>query len=53
MSVAIQIASGLKNPAGLVRIPGQRILVEVPFEGERDLFYCRPSTFSLSTCIQL
>lgn len=36
------------RPTGPVRIPGQRIQVEVPFEGDKDLFYCRPSTFSIS-----
>lgn len=29
-------------------IAGQRIEVEVPFDGESDLFYARPSTFTLS-----
>lgn len=27
-------------------IPGQRVTVEVPFDGEADLFYARPSSFS-------
>lgn len=36
------------RPTGPFFIPGQRIQVEVPFEGEKDLFYCRPNTFSLS-----
>jgi len=36
------------RPTGPVLIPGQRIQVEVPFEGEKDLFFCRPGTFSTS-----
>jgi len=28
-------------------IPGQRVTVEVPFDGEAILFYARPSTFSM------
>lgn len=29
-------------------VPGQRIKVEVPFDGEPELFYARPNTFTLS-----
>lgn len=27
-------------------IPGQRVIIEVPFDGEAELFYARPSSFS-------
>jgi hypothetical protein len=35
-----------EKPRGPYHIPGQRIEVTVPFEGDKDLAYCRPSTFS-------
>ena len=36
------------RPAGPHYIPGQRVAVEIPFEGDRELFFCQPSTFSMS-----
>jgi hypothetical protein len=34
------------RPQGPYHIPGQRIEVTVPFEGDKELIYCRPSAFS-------
>ena len=36
----------LEEDRGPHYIPGQRIQVAVPFEGDAELFYCRPSTFT-------
>jgi hypothetical protein len=32
-----------------VHVPADQVFVHVPFTGERDLLFCRPSTFSLSS----
>ena len=29
-------------------VPGQRLVVEIPFDGEPDLFYCQPSTSTMN-----
>jgi hypothetical protein len=34
------------RPQGPYYIPGQRIEISVPFEGERELVYCRPNMFA-------
>jgi hypothetical protein len=36
----------LEERRGPYYIPGQRIRVVVPFDGDSELFYCRPSTFT-------
>jgi len=36
-----------ERPQGPYYIPGQRIEVTVPFGGERELLFCRPSVFSM------
>jgi hypothetical protein len=38
----------LHRHSGPHYIPGQRVQVEIPFDGESSLFYCRPSTFSMN-----
>ena len=38
----------LEDRTGPYYIPGQRIRVEVPFDGDGELFYCRANTFSSS-----
>ena len=38
----------LEERIGPVYVPGQRITVEIPFEGEAELFRCRASTYTTS-----
>ena len=38
----------VERRSGPYYIPGQCVQVEVPFEGDSEMFYCRPSTFSVN-----
>ncbi len=49
VDVSQRFEYGIIDRSGPYYITGTRIVFHVPFEGDRELFKCRPSTFKLSS----